>query len=150
MACSQRCPIVVLDGRMENDMQHRYRQLLTIFLCMVLVGNTACSTTVKRFKPSQAVLSHHGIAEGDTVLLRHLDDVGGTNRVSSSSEEIKVTSINQNGISGIGEDGEAVAANYDDLYQIEVKMSGANKTVARAALMAACIALAANAVACPP
>ena len=131
-------------------MQHRYRQLLTIMLCMALVGNVACSTTVQRFKPSQAVLSHHGIAEGDTVLLRYLDDIGGTNRVSSSSEEIKVTSISKIGISGTSEDGEPVAANYDELFQIEVGKSGANKTVARAGFIAACIALAANAVACPP
>jgi hypothetical protein len=150
MACSQRGPIVVPDVQKENDMQHRYRQLLTVFLCTILVGNAACSTTVQRFRPSQSVLSHYGIEEGDTVLLRYLDDVGGTNRVSSSSEEIKVTSIDQNGISGTGEDGEAVAANYEDLYQIEADKSGANKTVARAALMVACIALAANAVACPP
>jgi hypothetical protein len=113
---------------------------------MILVGNAACSATVQRFRPSQAVLRHYGIEEGDTVLLRYLDDVGGTNRVSSSSEEIKVTSIDQNGISGTGEDGEVVAANYAELFQIEADKSGANKTV----VMVACIALAANAVACPP
>ena len=150
MACSQRCLIVLLQGQKENDMQHRYKQLLTTFLCMVLVGNAACSTTVQRFKPSHAALSHHGIANGDTVLLRYLDDVSGTNRVSSSSEEIKITSISKIGVSGISEDGEAVAADYDELFQIEVNKSGANKTVVRAALMVACIAVAANGVACPP
>ena len=98
-------------------MQHRYRKVLPIFLCAVLVGNAACSTTTQRVGASQAAMSNHGIGKGNTVLVRYAnkDDP----RSSSSSELLRITSLSNSGIVGIGENGSVVNVGYAEIFQIE-------------------------------
>ena len=153
--------MVVPSSQKGNDMHVQYKQLSTIFLAIVLIGNSACSTTTKRVGPSQAAMSHYGIDEGDTVLVRYVME--NNPRGSSSSEYVHITSINNNGIFGVGENGDALDIGYDDIFQIEVTKNisaiksdgttlvGASKALEGVATIlpkAICIALAANGVSC--
>jgi len=80
-------------------------------------------------------MNHHDLANGDVVLIRYAnkDDA----RSSSRSEQIQITGINESGISGTDENGEAVNAGYDEIFQIEYKKVGSIKsdspTLSRAA-----------------
>ena len=67
-------------------------------------------------------MNHYGIGKGDTVLIRYAN--AGDPRSSSRSEQIQITGINQNGISGLGENGKAVNASYDEIFQIEYEKVG--------------------------
>ena len=153
--------MVVPSSQKGNDMHVQYKQLSTIFLAIVLIGNSACSTTTKRVGPSQAAMSHYGIDEGDTVLVRYVME--NNPRGSSSSEYVHITSINNNGIFGVGENGDALNIGYDDIFQIEVQkkssamksdnrvLMGASNAIEGAAKLVptvACIALALNGVSC--
>ncbi len=64
-------------------------------------------------------MDNYGIGKGDSVLVRYAnkDDP----RSSSSSELVQITNINRTDISGVGENGKAVHAAYDEIFQIEHK-----------------------------
>ena len=105
-------------------MSNRSRPFLTFLLCTAVLGISACSTTTHRLGPSQAAINHQGLANGDIVLVRYANE---DDARSSSSEQIRITGINESGISGTGENGEAVYAEYDELFQIEYIKVGAIK-----------------------
>jgi len=110
----------------EDEMNRRSNHYLTILLCAVITANAACSTTTQRLGPSQAAMNHHGLANGDTVLVRYANEDDA--RSSSSSEQIRIAGIDESGISGIGETGEAVNVGYDEIFQIEYIKVGSIKS----------------------
>ena len=144
----------------DNEMNNRRRQFLAVLLCAAIFSSTACSTTTQRIGASQAAMNHHGLASGDVVLVRYANKNDA--RSNSRSEQIRITSINESGISGIGEKGEVVDATYDEIFQIEYKKVGSinsdNPTLMGAAkvvevtskvlFVAACIAAATGGAAC--
>jgi hypothetical protein len=69
-------------------------------------------------------MNHHGLANGDVVLVHYTykDDA------RYSSEKIRITGINEIGISGTDENGEAVYAGYDEIFQIDYKKVGPIKS----------------------
>jgi len=132
-------------------MDRQSRFFLAFVLCAVIVGISACSATTKRVGPSQAAMINCGVESGDAVLVRYANK--GDPRSSSSSKKIRLSGVNENGISGLDENGEVVDVSYDDIFQIEYKtvgpiksdspaLIGAGKAVnvtAKALFVAACI-----------
>ena len=157
--------VVLFVSQKEDDVNKRSKRFLTFLLYAAIVSNSACSTTTQRIGPSQAALDNYGIGKGDYVLVRYanMDDP----RSSSSSELIEVTNISDTSISGTRENGNAIDIGYDEIFQIEIRKKGAairsdspalvsagtaaGKTlevVAKAALVAFCIAAASGGVSC--
>lgn len=108
---------------------------------------------------------NYGIGKHDYVLVRYAnkDDP----RSSSSSEPITITNISDTGLSGVGENGYAVNIGYDEIFQIEIRRKSAAiksddprlksvgtaagkalEVVAKAGLVAFCIAAASGGVSC--
>ncbi len=142
-------------------MNKRSKLFLSVLLCVAVVGSIGCTSTTYRVGASQAAMHSYGIGNGDSVLVRYSnkDDP----RSSSSSELVQISRISKAGISGVGENGNAVNVGYDEIFQIEVKgtssaiksdnaaLMGASKAiegVAKIVPVAACIALMANGVPC--
>ena len=149
----------------EDDVNKQSRGFLTLLLCAAIVNSFGCTTVTHRVGSSQAALDNYGIGKGDYVLLRYAnrDDP----RSSSSSELIEVTSISETVISGVGENGNAIDVGYDEIFQIEIRKKGAAiksdspalvsagtaagkglEVVAKAGLIAFCIAAASGGVPC--
>lgn len=103
-------------------MGKRCKFYLTFFLCVAIVGNSACSTTTYRIGPSAAAMKHYGVGRGDVVLVRYANSNDA--RSSRRSEQVRITGVNHSGISGIGENGEAVNAGYDEIFEIEYIKGG--------------------------
>jgi hypothetical protein len=98
-------------GQMENDMSRQCRQFLAFLLCATFVAIAACSTTPEYSPVGEGAI--YGITKGDRVPVRW--------SANGDSEVIQITSVSYSGISGIGEDGRPVSAEYDELYEIGYK-----------------------------
>ena len=100
-------------------MNKRSKLFLSVLLCVAVVGSIGCTSTTYRVGASQAAMHSYGIGNGDSVLVRYSnkDDP----RSSSSSELVQISRISKAGISGVGENGNAVNVGYDEIFQIEVK-----------------------------
>jgi hypothetical protein len=105
-------------------MNKRSKQFLRFLLCASIFSISACSTTTRQLGPSRATMNHHGLANGDVVLVYYAKKID----ARSSSEKIRITDISESGISGTDENGEAVNAGYDEIYQIEYKKVGPIKS----------------------
>jgi len=98
-------------------MSKRGKQFVTFLLCAAVVSNFGCTTTTHRVKPSQAAMDNYGLEKGDMVLV-HYANINDA-KSSSKSEQIRITDIGNNGISGTSEVGAAVTIDYDNIFQIE-------------------------------
>ena len=98
-------------------MNQRSSGVLIILWCTTILSISACTTTTQRLGPNQAAMNHHGLVNGDMVLIRYANKNDA--RSSSSSEKIQITGINESGISGTDENGVVVNADYDEIFQIE-------------------------------
>ena len=129
----------------ENDMTTLFRQSFFALLCIAMIGNTAC-TSMQTVHASEQAVTASKIHAGDKVTLNYTD---------GSSEQIKVTDIGPEEISGTADDGRLIVADYDDVISLDhkevevIKTAGAivGVTVLGAILIAGAAAGAAIAVA---
>jgi len=110
-------------------------------------------------------LDNYGIGKDDYVLVRYANK--GDPRSSSSSELIRITSISDTGLSGVRDNGNAINIGYDEIFQIEIRKNNAAiksddpalkkvgtvaskalEVVAKAGLVAFCIAAASGGATC--
>jgi len=117
----RRCHLNLSVGKREKDMMDRSKYLLLILLG-TMMANAACTTTTQRAGPSQDAMRQHDISEGDTVLIRYtnVNDV----RSSSTSGLLQITRISESGVAGVDENGAAIMASYDEIFQIERQRTG--------------------------
>jgi hypothetical protein len=112
-------------GSEENGVQRQYRQGLSGFVCLIVAFGAGCSTTNQAFRPSQAAMSGHGIDVGDTVLIRFASRE--SVQISSSSEQVRISEINQNDLVGFSDSGETINVRYSDIYRIEYRKVRLNR-----------------------
>ena len=103
--------VVSIVGQMEDDVNKRSRRFLTFLLCAAFAAIAACSTTPAYTPVGEGAI--HGMTKGDRVPVRW--------SANGNSEVIRITSVSYTGITGIGEDGRSVSAEYDELYEIGYK-----------------------------
>ena len=118
----------------------------TVFLVLVLAA--ACTTSKSVVKPTQEVLERRGVEAGDVVVLRSRNAHDPNS--SSRSTVVRIETIGSDGVVGTNQDGEIVAALYDELFGVEIKESGyggmpggeagssAISDISRAAFLVAC------------
>jgi hypothetical protein len=106
----------------ENDMTTLFRQTLFILLCIAMMGNTAC-TSMQTVHASEQAVTASKIRVGDKVTLNYTD---------GSSEQIKVTDIGVEEISGTADDGRLIVANYDEVISLDHKEIEVLKTAGAA------------------
>jgi len=80
-------------------------------LCLAMAGNTAC-TSMQTADASQDALAQKRIRVGDKVTLQY---------ARGNAEQIRLTRINADGVSGIANDGRTVTASYDDIISLQHK-----------------------------
>jgi hypothetical protein len=95
-------------GQMENDMSKRDKPFLTFLLCTAILSVSACSTTSGYIPIHED--SIYGITKGDRVPVQW--SAGG------KIEMVRISSVSYTGISGTGEGGRHVTANFSELYEI--------------------------------
>jgi len=96
----------------------KYHSLvLSTLFCAVVSVNTGCASTTYRFGASQPALQNFGVENGDSVLVRYANKTDP--RSSSRSELIRISEINEAGITGTGESGSVVDISYDEVLQFE-------------------------------
>jgi hypothetical protein len=143
-------PVASIVGEGGKEMGKQCKYYLTVLLCVAIAGNSACGTATHRIGSSQAAMSHHGIGNGDYVLVRYANK--NDRRSSSSSELVQITNISHTGLSGVAENGNVINVGYDEIFQIEYKKRGVKNldemprlksalTVASAMLVVPAIAL---------
>ncbi len=113
-------------------MNKLFKQTLCITICVVMVGNTAC-TSMQAINASKEATTAHNVKVGDNVTLFFN---------TKASEEIRVTAIGETDITGTREDGTVVVAAYDDLYRIEYEEVEVLKPIGKAVGAVALVALA--------
>jgi len=87
------------------------RQTLLTLLCMAMIGNTGC-TSMQTIHASEQAVTASKIRTGDKVTLNYTD---------GSSEQIKVTDIGPEEISGTADDGRMIIADYDEVISLDRK-----------------------------
>ena len=87
------------------------RQTLLTLLCMAMIGNTGC-TSMQTIHASEQAVTASKIRAGDKVTLNYAD---------GSSEQIKVTDIGPEEISGTADDGRMIIADYDEVISLDRK-----------------------------
>jgi len=87
------------------------RQTLLTLLCMAMIGNTGC-TSMQTIHASEQAVTASKIRAGDKVTLNYTD---------GSSEQIKVTDIGPEEISGTADDGRMIIADYDEVISLDRK-----------------------------
>ena len=95
------------------------RQALLITLCCALLGSAGC-TTMDSMDGTQEALAEEKIRVGDKVFLHYND---------GASEEVEITDIDDESVSGKAEHGEKIVANYEDLSSVGHKRVEVLKTV---------------------
>ncbi len=103
-------------------MNYGGKYLLLALLGAAMITNAACTTTTQRAGPSPAAMHQHGISAGDTVLVRYTN-INDANS-SSRSDLLQITGISDSGIAGVDENGEAIEASYDEIFQVERQRTG--------------------------
>ena len=95
----------------EDDVNKRRTNILLILLCAALPAIAACSTAPPYTPVGEG--SIYGITKGDRVPVRW--------SANGNSEVILISSVSYTAITGTGEDGRSVSAEYDEFYEIGYK-----------------------------
>ena len=103
-------------------MKSLLRHALLIVMSVAMVGTTAC-TSMETIHASEDALTEMKIRPGDKLTLHY---------TNGAAERIKLTSFNEQEISGIADDGRSVAANYEQVISIDHKEVEALKTAGAA------------------
>lgn len=100
-------------------MNSALKQAFLIALCFVLLGSAGC-TTMESMDGTQEALAEEKIRVGDKVFLHYNNGL---------SEEIEITNIGDESVSGEAEHGRKIVANYEDLSSVGHKKIEVLKTV---------------------
>lgn len=103
-------------------MNIRTKQLLTVILCVVMLGNIGC-TTMHSVHGSPEALAEKKIRVGDKVTLH---------TVTGRSIEAKLTNIGEESVSATTTTGQHVEIDYDDLLSLDHKEVEVLKTAGAA------------------
>ena len=103
-------------------MSSQLKQALLAVLCFTMIGNAGCTTT-QTVHGSQEALVQKKVRVGDKVTLHY---------VSGASVKVKLTSIGQESLTGISDDGRTVTTVYADLLSLEKKKVEVVKTAGAA------------------
>ena len=95
-------------GQKEDNVDKRSNRFRSISLALAVIAIAACESTPTYMPIGED--SIYGITKGDRVPVRWT--AGG------KIEMVRITSVNELGISGIGARGRRVTADYDELYAI--------------------------------
>jgi hypothetical protein len=100
-------------------MNSTMKQALLITLCFASFGSVGC-TTIDSMNGTQEALAEEKIRVGDKVFLHY---------TSGRSEEITISDIGDETVSGVAENGRKTVTNYEDLSSIGHKRVEVLKTV---------------------
>jgi hypothetical protein len=95
------------------------KRALLVTLCLASFAGAGC-TTMESMQGSQEALAEEKIRAGDKVILHYND---------GRSEEIKITDIGDETVSGVAGKGRKVVASYEDIGSIGHKEVEVLKTV---------------------
>ena len=84
------------------------RKALLLALCLASFGGAGC-TTMESMQGSQEALAEEKIRVGDKVFLHYNNGL---------SEEIKITNIGDETVSGVAGKGRKIVANYEDIDSV--------------------------------
>jgi hypothetical protein len=102
----------------ETDMNNLSKYTLLALVIVSMLGNTACTSMKTAYASQEAVLANK-IGPGDKVKLRYPD---------GSTEAIRVSSIGEQQIEGMADDGRTVVANYEEILSVDYKKVEVAKT----------------------
>ena len=94
------------------------KQTLLLALCISALGNTACTSMQTAHGSSEAVLAHN-IGRGDKVTIIYED---------GRTEDIRVSAVDDQQITGMAEDGRQIVAPFDDVANVTYKKVEVAKT----------------------
>lgn len=89
-------------------MNNTMKQTFLIALCLASFGSVGC-TTMESMQGSQEALAEEKIRVGDKVFLHYND---------GRTEEIKITDIGEETVSGVAGKGRNIVADYNDIGSI--------------------------------
>ena len=101
-------------------------QTLCAFLCLVIIGNAAC-TSMQTIDATPGTVAEHNIEPGDQLTLYFADN---------SHKEIAVTEVSESSITGTDSDGQQVIADYDELVTMSFKEIDGSKTAKAVGIVA--------------
>lgn len=118
-------------------MKSLLKNTLVALLCLAVAGNAAC-TSMHTIDATAGAVQEQSIKPGDKVELRYKD---------YSTKTIKVSAVDQTGISGTTDAGETITADFEELESVTFSAIDGRKTAkntAKAVGMAALYAIAAG------
>ncbi len=118
-------------------MKTRPRKMLFLALCFAQFGNIGC-TTLETVHSSPEALAQKKIERGDSVTLEFL---------SGHTEQVKLTKVGNQTLSGVTGDGRVIEVAYVDLLSLQRKKVGILKTAGLAVGVVAAAAVITTAVA---
>lgn len=101
-------------------MKSMIRTIAIVVLSTALVANSGC-TSLQTVKPTQESIVAHKLKIGDKVRIYYRD---------YRTENLRVVEMTDSGMMGTRRDGTVIAADWSDIYTLEIKRVHAGKTVA--------------------